>query len=241
MKIRKGYDGSRHAPSSEVASNVKKRGHRKEDNFAARYGGIVIKGIQKPDVVKGDERISIKGAEANIQLYLLSIKKSVDVYGRDSLMYKYQFSGYEHRKFKLDNENYVNEDLFEKYMKNAHKIAEWLRNKDNFKKIVEKVFSDNYDANKLAIMKDNNGNWESEDAYLYDMKDVINLYINSNYRIHVTDGAKIVVRADNREIFYLEIRGGKHHCGSMNHGVRTSLYDFLKNNLKYEVISPLID
>ena len=131
MKIRKGYDGSRHAPSSKVASNVKKRGHRKEDNFAARYGGIVIKGIQKPDVVKGDERISIKGAEANIQLYLLSIKKSVDVYGQNSLMYKYQFSGYKHRKFKLDNENYVNEDLFEKYMKYAHKTAEWLRNKDN--------------------------------------------------------------------------------------------------------------
>jgi hypothetical protein len=54
----------------------------------------------------------------------------------------------------------------------------------------------------------------------------------------VTDGAKIVVRAQNKEIFYLEIRGGKDHCGSMNHGVRTSgLYNFLTNNLTYKLVS----
>ena len=44
--------------------------------------------------------------------------------------------------------------------------------------------------------------------------------------------------SSNKEIFYLEIRGGKDHCGSMNHGVRAyGLYPFIEENLTYEVVS----
>ena len=119
----------------------------------------------------------------------------------------------------------------DKFRNAANAAAEWLRNKDNLRMVIEKVFSDNYDANKLAVLKE-----IDQDAILYDMKDVVELYVNSDYKIHVTDKAKIVVRADDREIFYLEIRGGKDHCGSMNHGVRSGLYDFLMENLNYEII-----
>ena len=42
-----GYDGSQHAMSSEVASKVKKRGHKKERVFAKRIAGDVVKGIKK--------------------------------------------------------------------------------------------------------------------------------------------------------------------------------------------------
>ena len=154
------------------------------------------------------------------------------MYGINSPIYKFQLAGAEHRKFKFENDDYIDEDLLDKFRNAANAAAEWLRNKNNFRIVIEKVFSDNYDANKLAVLKE-----VDQDAILYDMKDVVDLYVNSDYKIHVTDSAKIVVRADNKEIFYLEIRGGKDHCGSMNHGVRTSgLYDFLKENLNYEII-----
>ena len=154
------------------------------------------------------------------------------MYGINSPIYKFQLAGAEHRKFKFENDDYIDEDLLDKFRNAANAAAEWLRNKDNLRMVIEKVFSDNYDANKLAVLKE-----IDQDAILYDMKDVVELYVNSDYKIHVTDKAKIVVRADDREIFYLEIRGGKDHCGSMNHGGRTSgLYDFLKENLNYEII-----
>ena len=236
MTIKKGYDGSKHAPTSLIASKVKRRGHKKEDVYAARIGGKVIKGRQKPDVIKEFERTSVKGAATNIQLLLISgkneLKKCIEVYGINNPIYKFQLAGAEHRKFKFENDDYIDEDLLDKFRNAANDAAEWLRNKNNFRIVIEKVFSDNYDANKLAVLKE-----VDQDAILYDMKDVVDLYVNSDYKIHVTDSAKIVVRADNREIFYLEIRGGKDHCGSMNHGVRTSgLYDFLKENLNYEII-----
>jgi hypothetical protein len=123
-------------------------------------------------------------------------------------------------------------ELLAKFKDAAESAAEWLRNKDNFRFVVEKVFSDGYDANLLVVLKE-----KDQDAFVYDMKDVVDLYVNSAYEVHVTDRAKIVVRVDNKEIFYLEIRGGKDHCGSMNHGVRTAgFYDFLQDNLTAEVV-----
>ena len=79
-----------------------------------------------------------------------------------------------------------------------------------------------------------------DDAFVYDMKDVIDLYVNSEYEIHVSPYGKIVVSlkvGDKKEIFYLEIRGSLGKCGSMNHGVRApKLYSFLQENLKCEII-----
>lgn len=234
MAIIQGYNGSKHAPTSAVASKVKKRGHKKEDIFAERIGSIdyVVKGTQKPDVIKEQNRYSVKGADTNIQLYLSRLAKSEVVYGVNSPVYKFQLAGYDHRKFKYENDDRVDTELFKKFKEEAEQAAIWLSNKNNFRFVIEKVFSDNYDANKLVILKD-----KDQDALVYEMKDVVDLYVNSDYEVYVTDGAKIVVRADNKEIFYLEIRGGKDHCGSMNHGVRTSgLYDFLKENLTYEIV-----
>ncbi len=106
MAIKKGYDGSIHASSSAVASDMKIRGHKKEDVFAARFNGKVIKGRQKPDVVKESDRVSVKGAAENIQLYLSKLKPSEDFYGVNSPLYKFHLAGAEHRKFKYENNNY---------------------------------------------------------------------------------------------------------------------------------------
>lgn len=232
MTIIQGYDGSRHAPSSAVASKVKRRGHKKEDVFAERIGGVVIGGTQKPDVIKEESRFSMKGAAANIQLLLSRLNKSAGIYGIHNPLYKYQFAGYNHKQFKLLNNDMIDTELFTKFKIAAENAAEYLCDKDNFRFVIEKVFSDGYDANKLVVLKENN-----QDAFVYDMVDVIDLYVNSDYEVHVTDGSKIVVRANNKEIFYLEIRGCKNHCGSMNHGVRSNgLYSFLQENLSYEIV-----
>jgi hypothetical protein len=236
MAVVQGYNGSRHAPTSAVASNVKKRGHKKEEVFAERLGSIdyVVRGTQKPDVVKEENRYSVKGAATNIQLFLSRLNKSQTIYGSDSPIYKFQSAGYDHRLFKYQNNNMMDTELFAKFKDAAESAAEWLRNKDNFRFVVEKVFSDGYDANLLVVLKE-----KDQDAFVYDMKDVVDLYVNSAYEVRVTGGAKIVVNADadDKEIFYLEIRGGKDHCGSMNHGVRAAgLYDFLQDNLTSVVV-----
>jgi hypothetical protein len=70
------------------------------------------------------------------------------------------------------------------------------------------------------------------------MKDVVDHYVNSNYEVKVTKRAKVTVRCDDKEIFYLEIRGSVGKIGYMNHGVRSpALYSFLQENLTYDVVS----
>jgi len=234
MSIVKGYDGSVHAPSSKVASNVKNRGHQKERVFAKRIGGDVVGRTKKPDVIKDEYRYSVKGAAANIQMFLLSYLKSENTYGSDNSMYKYQFAAYNHKKFKFDNNEMIDTELFSKFLSAADDVAEWLRNKDNFRFVLEKVLTDDYDANKLVVLKETD-----QDALVYDMREVVDLYVNSNYKIHITKGAKIVVTCEGYgEIFYLETRGSTGKIGSMNHGVRApQFYSFLQENLTYETIS----
>jgi hypothetical protein len=232
MSIVKGYDGSVNAMSSEVASKVKKQGHVKERAFAKRIGGDVVKGQKKPDVIKDEYRYSMKGAIKNIQMLLLSFGKSENAYGSDNPMYKYQLAAYNHKKFKFNNNGMIDIKLFSKFLSVADDVAEWLRNKNNFRFVLEKVLTDDYDANKLVILKE-----KDQDALVYDMREVVDLWVNSNYKIYVTEGAKVVVTSEGYEIFYLETRGSKGKIGSMNHGVRApQFYSFLQENLTYEVI-----
>ena len=233
MDFVKGYDGSRHAPTAKVARKVKKQGHKKERVFANRIDGDVIKGTKKPDVIKDECRYSVKGAKTNIQLFLLSFGNSKNAYGSDNPVYKYQKAAYNHRKFKFDNNKMIDTKLFSKFLSAADDVAEWLQNKDNFRFVLEKVLTDDYDANKLVVLKE-----IDQDALIYDMREVVDLYVNSNYKIHVTKGGKVVVTCEGYgEIFYLETRGSVKKVGSMNHGVRApQFYSFLQENLNYEVI-----
>ena len=231
--IVQGYDGSRHAPSSALASSKKIEGHNKEDEFAKRIGGGVVKGRKKPDVIKGDDRYSVKGAGKNVQLLLLAPKKGEEFYGSKHPLYKFQLAGYNYKKFKFDNGGFIMKSLFDEFKNSADKTIEWLSNKDNFRFVIEKAFSDGYDANKLVVLEETDQN-----AFVYNMKDVVDHYVNSNYEVKVTKGAKVQVFCDDKEIFYLEIRGSVGKIGYMNHGVRSpALYSFLQENLTYDVVS----
>ena len=250
-----GYDGSCHAMSSKAASKVKKEGHVKERAFAKRIGGDVTKSaLKKPDVIKDEYRYSMKGAVKNIQMLLLSFGKSENAYGSDNPMYKYQLAAYNHKKFKFDNNKMIDTKLLSKFLSAADDVAEWLRNKNNFRFVLEKVLTDDYDANKLVILKE-----KDQDALVYDMREVVDLWVNSNYKIHVSDGTKkspnsggkvvvsIIIGSKvlkngkikdiPRQIFYLETRGDEGKIGSLNHGCRApEFYSFLQENLTYEII-----
>ena len=110
-------------------------------------------------------------------------------YDRDHPLNIYQRSAYEYRKFKKENNNLKNLNLHKVMVKDAETVAEYLRDKDNFREVIEKVCSDGYSADRLVILKE-----ITEDAYRYDMREVVDLYVNSDYKIHVTPGAKIVFR-----------------------------------------------
>jgi hypothetical protein len=60
----------RRAMTSENASQVKKKGHAREQVFAELIGGVVLKGTKKADVQKGEHLYSVKSGEwAQIFLY----------------------------------------------------------------------------------------------------------------------------------------------------------------------------
>ena len=44
--------------------------------------------------------------------------------------------------------------LFDEFKNSADKTIEWLSNKDNFRFVIEKAFSDGYDANKLVVLEE---------------------------------------------------------------------------------------
>ena len=155
------------------------------------------------------------------------------IYGINSLMYKYQKAGYDMRKHILDT-GIKRKDLVNNFHKTGNNLVKWFRNKDNFRFVIEKALTDNYDVNKLIVLEE-----IDVDGFIYDMKDVVNLYVNSDYKVSITEGSKIKVTIGERELFTLEIRGCKNHCGSMNHCVRSRhFYPFLKETLKFEVLFP---
>lgn len=236
MAIVQGYDGSRHAPTSAIASKVKKGGHTKEEVYAGRVHGEVIKGTQKPDVkiFGSPNRPSVKGPKKNIQLYLCSVASGEKFYGSGSPVHNFQVAAQKHKQFKYDNDGMIDTDLRDRFVEAANNAAEWLRKPKNFRSVIVKVLSDNYDANQVVILED-----KYSDAYVFNMYDVISQYVFSDYKVHVTDAGKIVFCADDLEIFYMETRGSTGKVGHINHGVRApQFYSFLKNNLKFHKVHP---
>ena len=236
MAIVQGYDGSRHAPTSAIASKVKKGGHTKEEVYAGRVHGEVIKGTQKPDVkiFGSPNRPSVKGPKRNIQLYLCSVASGEKFYGSGSPVHNFQVAAQKHKQFKYDNDGMIDTDLRDQFVDAANNAAEWLRKPKNFRSVIVKVLSDNYDANQVVILED-----KYSDAYVFNMYDVISQYVFSDYKVHVTDAGKIVFCADGLEIFYMETRGSTGKVGHINHGVRApQFYSFLKNNLKFHEVHP---
>ena len=78
-KLITGYDGSKHASSSNLASKNKIKGHKKEIIYARMVQGQELKGTGKTDVIEPNgDKSSIKSAKKHIQFLLQSKKKSIE-------------------------------------------------------------------------------------------------------------------------------------------------------------------
>ena len=236
--ISQGYDGSIHGMTSEKAAVVRKRGHTKELEFARRIGGKKERGRKKTDVVGPDgTNYSHKGAKDNLQIFMCNLNTSKTIhYGPDHLVYKWQDAGNDHRYYKLVNDDREDGRLLAKWTEAADNLIPWLEEKKNFQNIVEMAFSNYGEVDKLVVLREVN-----QDAYVYEMEDVMNLWWRDTpYTVNRTDRNKITINGGNvrsKEMFYFEVRGGKDHCGSLTHGVRpTFFYPFLEKNLDYEIV-----
>ena len=239
--IIQGYDGSRHASSSELASINKKRGHSLEEVYSSRVNGKVIKGAGKTDVIESNgECSSCKGAKKHIQILLQSKDNTIEHFGSEHPISKFVFYGYKVKKYKIENGNKINLTDKNNWKLRAEELSIWLKNKKNFRELLNYIFSNN-SIHNIVILEDIN-----EDAYKFKINDVINFYTNLDYETYITKGCKVVVSSQLPEssnkklvIFNLELRGSVGKVGSINYwNDAQRFYKSLKLNLKHEIIKP---
>jgi hypothetical protein len=239
--IIQGYDGSRHASSSELASTNKKRGHSLEKIYASRVKGHTIDGVGKTDVVEANgERSSCKGAKKHIQILLQSKDNTIDFFGKEHPISKFVIYGYKVKKYKIENNNKVNVSDKKNWKLKADELAVWLKNKNNFKEVLEYIFSNN-SIDNIVILEE-----ADDDAYKFKLLDVVNFYINLNYETYTTPGCKVVIKSaipmfsdKPLVIFNLELRGSVGKVGSINYWNDSQrFYKTLKLNLKHKIIRP---
>jgi len=236
-----GYDGSRHASSSALASKNKKRGHTLEEVYAERIGGEVQKGQGKIDVIEPDgETTSCKGAKKHIQLLLQSKDKTIKQFGKSHPISRFVLAGYKAKEFKYSNNQNINLTFNNNWKLTADDLAVWFQNKDNFKVILNYILTKSGEVHNLVILEG-----ENEDAFKFKMNDIIDFYINLDYDVYVTNGCKVVISADIPKlggdkkfvIFNFEIRGSKGKVGSINYWIDAQrFYNSIKKNLKFKLI-----
>ena len=242
-RIIKGYDGKRHASSSELASKNKQRGHVLEKEYANRVSGIVVKGVGKTDVLEENgENTSCKGAKKHIQLLLQSKDKTINFYGDSHPISQFVNDGYKVKKFKSENNNNIDRLLFNTWKDEAVNLSKWLQKKNNFRKVLSYVFSNDNEISNLVILED-----IDSIAYKFKIEKIINFYTDLDFEVYVTKGNKVVVKSvipnmkNQRKfvIFNMEIRGSKGKIGSINYWIDAQrFYSTIKNNIEYKVIKP---
>lgn len=240
-RIIKGYDGKRHASSSELASKNKLRGHVLEQAYADRVSGIVVKGVGKTDVLEQDgEKTSCKGAKKHIQLLLQSKDKTIAYYGNSHLISKFVTAGYEVKNYKSENNNNIDRLLFEKWSDAAIDLSKWLHKKKNFKKVLNYVFFNDNEINNLVVLEN-----IDDIAYKFKIEEIVNFYTDLDFEVYVTKGNKVVFKSAIPNIgsqrmfviFNMEIRGSKGKIGSINYWIDAQrFYNTIKNNIKHKVI-----
>jgi len=240
-EVTQGYDGSKHGSSKEIASKNKKRGHKLENEYALRVSGKVKTGVGKTDVLESDgQTSSCKGAKKHIQILLQSKDQTIKKFGEYHPVSKFVKNGYKVKYFKFHNNNKIKKDDKEEWMLSAIELAEWLKNKNNLKIILNYIFSDNK-INNIIVLED-----LEKDAYKFKLEDVIEFYTNLKYEIYSTKGCKVVMKSaipnlslSQLVIFNFEIRGSKGKIGSINYWTDAQrFYRTLKLNLDFKIIKP---
>jgi hypothetical protein len=240
-KIIQGYDGAKHASSSELASKNKKRGHTLENEYALRVNGQVILGVGKTDILENDgQTTSCKGAKKHIQILLQSKDQTINNFGKDHPISRYVESGSKVKIFKFNNNNKVKTIDIDDWKIKADELVEWLKNKENLRIVLNYIFS-NRKINNIVVLEE-----LINDAYKYKIEDVIDFYVNLQYIVYRTKGCKVAIKSSipnitNKElvIFNFELRGSKGKIGSINYWTDAQrFYKSLKENLPFKIIKP---
>jgi len=240
-KTIQGYDGSRHGSTTDMASINKKRGHLLEEIYAARVKGRVVKGVGKIDVIEvNEEHTSCKGAKKHIQILLQSKDNTIDHFKREHPITEFVIAGHKVKKYKAENKNQINVADKDKWKRKADELSNWLTKKENFREILNYIFSNN-SIHYLVVLED-----EKQNEFKFKITDIIDFYIKLDYQVYTTAGCKVVVKAiipnvSNKYlvIFNLEIRGSIGKIGSINYwNDAQRFYKTIKENLSHEIIKP---
>jgi hypothetical protein len=240
-KIMQGLDGSKNGSSPKVASINKLRGHKLEKIYADRVNGSVVKGVGKVDVLEvTGKNTSCKGAKKHIQILLQSKDSTIDRFKTEHPITEFVIAGHKVKKFKVENKNKINVDDKNIWKSKADELSNWLTKKENFKEILNYIFSNN-SIHYLVVLED-----EKQNAFKFKIKDIIDFYVKLDYQVYTTAGCKVVVKSiipnvssKPLVIFNLEIRGSVGKIGSINYwNDAQRFYKTIKENLKHEIIKP---
>jgi len=241
-KLITGYDGSKHASPSNLASKNKIKGHKKEIIYARMVQGQKLKGTGKTDVIEPNgDKSSIKSAEKHIQFLLQSKKKSIEHFGDSHFISEFIKSGYKVKKSKFENNNKFDPKDKLVWMKKAEKLSAWIKDRNNFLELLKYIITKNDEITHIVDFYSND-----DFALKYNAKEVITFLSKLDIETYVTDGCKVVVASKipklsgNKSlgILNIELRGSVGKIGSVNYWTDAQrFYGIMKNNIKAEQIT----
>jgi len=230
-----------HGMSSEKASRVKLRGHKKEYIYANLIKGEVVKGTRKEDVKNGSGKIhsikgggEIKGGEGRKgkwQIFLHKISKFENdkkFYGREIFIKILKTYPDSHKEYE-EKKEIVKENIIP-HMK---ELKEYLIKKENKYNFLNKSFFDEK-VDYFVIYHD-------DTFYIYDRKETIKIFSKILSIENNRTFQKVVFKYDEKIIGEIEVRttdDGKYPSILFNM-LKLRAFDLLSKEIKkYEKLSP---
>lgn len=185
---------------AKTGGSVKRTGHDAENVWAEFIGGVVRTGHSKPDVVKNGFLYSVKKGK-NVQMLLKVLNSLTENFGDDNPMIDF-FRG---RSQRCDDET---------SLKLAMRFANWLKDEENFRRVLSFALSNNREVHYLVDMIGT----DFKKAYLSPIADVEDYLVRCPKEI-ITYGASVITKVDNRSILTYEWRSGKQSALFKMYGV----------------------
>jgi len=196
----------KHGMSTEKASRVKKRGHKKEFIYAKLINGNVVKGTKKEDVkdsnnklhsLKGGNEINKKsGRDGKWQIFLYKksrFEQEINFPGKDIFLNILNIFPKTHKEYENNKTEIKN-----KIIKPIIKLKKYLTNRNNKYNFYNKSFFDER-VNFFVI-------YDDDTFYIFDKEEVINTFcdflnVDTNKTFQ-----KVVFKYNNKLLAELEYR-----------------------------------
>lgn len=196
----------KHGMTSEKASRVKNRGHKKEHLFASLIGGKVIKGVNKIDVydkynngytIKGGSEVKGKsGTEGRWQLFLFGrnkFEKDTDFPARD--IFIKILDSFPKTRIEYD----IKPEFYKERVKSPMtKLKDYLSNKKNVRLFFDKAIF-NFKLNFLVIYSD-------DVFHIFDKEDILNIFAKDFRVINNSSTQKVVFQYKDKLWVEIEVR-----------------------------------